>query len=101
MSQLPEHDECVHEGWRPILAVLHETIVAGDPDYDVAQVKEKFGGLRVYLNTPETPYIRGAISAAEEVASQTCEFCGQPGKTRAPKGRPGGWIHTVCDEHWS
>lgn len=57
----------------------------------VAQVKEKFGGLRWYMNQ-QTPYIQGAISLAESLSYKICEVCGLPGKTRN-----GGWIRVLCD----
>lgn len=45
----------------------------------VAQVKEKFGALRVYLdNTDE--HIETLIQAASARTSSTCEICGNPGK---------------------
>ena len=56
------------------------------------QVKEKFGGLRFYVNN-EDDYVRGAISMAESMSYRTCEECGDQGK-----GRSGGWIRTLCDE---
>lgn len=35
--------------WWPILVRLNEEISALEPDYEVHQVKEKFGGLRYYI----------------------------------------------------
>ena len=55
------------------------------------QVKEKFGGLRFYVNN-EDEYIRGLIAMAESFSFRTCEDCGSPGSPRA-----GGWIRTLCD----
>ena len=53
-----------------------------DPStYSFAQVKEKFGGLRVYMNQT-TPGIDEAIDAATEQASTTCEKCGKKGSLR-------------------
>lgn len=65
-----------------------------------AQVKEKFGGLRFYLNTCQSECgdevwkeVREAIEIAERKADITCEDCGKPGKTG---GRI--WISTLCTE---
>ena len=55
------------------------------------QVKEKFGGLRFYVNNDDD-YIRGAISMAESMSYRTCEVCGNAGNSRG-----GGWIRTLCD----
>ena len=62
-----------------------------------AQVKEKYGGLRVYM-TRGTDEIYDLIEEAEALSYKTCEVCGKPGEER-----PGGWIHTLCDychENW-
>lgn len=59
----------------------------------VAQIKEKFGGLRFYLDGGNE-YTQGVIDMAESWAGQTCETCGAPGQRRS-----GGWIRTLCDEH--
>ena len=59
----------------------------------VAQIKEKFGTLRVYLeggsNTP-----RGIAEMAELMSETTCEICGNKGKTYTL-----GWHKTLCYEH--
>jgi len=57
-----------------------------------AQVKEKFGGLRFYVDNSDD-YIRGAISVAESMSHRTCEDCGNKGHRRA-----GGWVRTLCDD---
>ena len=59
----------------------------------VAQIKEKFGGLRFYYDGGDD-YIRGLATMAEVVADRTCEECGKPGHRRS-----GGWVRTLCDEH--
>lgn len=56
-----------------------------------AQVKEKFGTLRFYIDNQDD-FIAGVVSMAESMSARTCENCGSPG-TR----RPGGWIRTLCD----
>ena len=45
----------------------------------VQQIKEKFGGLRIYLSN-EDDYIHGIINMAEAIAVRTCEVCGDYGK---------------------
>jgi len=57
-----------------------------------AQVKEKFGGLRFYLETGSDE-AWDLVSKAEEQSLKTCERCGEKGR---PRG--GGWIKTLCDE---
>ena len=63
------------------------------PDFKVVQVKEKFAGLRFYVeNTDAT--IDGMIYMAESWASKSCEVCGNRG-TR----RNNGSLKVLCDEH--
>ncbi len=59
----------------------------------VAQIKEKFGGLRFYYDGGDD-HIGGMVTMAESWAARTCEKCGNKGKHRS-----GGWIRTLCDEH--
>ena len=57
------------------------------------QVKEKFGGLRFYINVGDD-YINGAIMMAENMSYHICEECGAPGEPAGP-----GWILTLCEVH--
>lgn len=59
----------------------------------VAQVKEKFGGLRFYYDGGDEA-IREYVSMAEAMSYITCEECGAPGSRS-----DGGWIKVVCYEH--
>ena len=63
------------------------------PQVVVAQIKEKFGGLRFYYDGGDE-HIAGLASMAESWANNVCEECGKPGSSRR-----GGWIRTLCDEH--
>lgn len=63
------------------------------PMPQVAQVKEKFGTLRFYVDR-EDQYISGIVSMAEAMSARTCETCGEPAVARS-----GGWIRTLCDRH--
>jgi hypothetical protein len=60
--------------------------------FEILQVKEKFGGLRIYVNHADDA-IRQRIEAAEQESFHTCEICGQPGKLREDA------LMTLCDEH--
>ena len=55
-----------------------------------AQVKEKFGGLRFYVDNSDD-YVKGIIQMAEAMSVRTCEECGSPGKPIR-----GGWMKTLC-----
>jgi hypothetical protein len=91
------------EGWWPILENLCSNIQHHInwknkesevvPQVTVAQIKEKFGGLRFYYDGGDER-IRGMVQMAESWADRSCEECGAPGQRR-----DGGWIKTLCDEH--
>ena len=59
----------------------------------VAQIKEKFGGLRFYYDGGDH-YVRGLVDMAEAWAGRTCEVCGEPGTQGGD-----GWISTLCPTH--
>lgn len=82
------------DGWYDIINELSEKLSY----YNVvaAQVKEKFGGLRFYLEVyPSNKWeeILDIIGDAEIKSFETCEYCGKPGKPTK-----GGWIKTLCKE---
>jgi hypothetical protein len=93
-----EHDD----GWFDLLWRLCEELepmVAAFQQesgfqFEVLQVKEKFGGLRFYVNCRGNDAIRQRIGIAADESFHTCEVCGQPGTLR--EGR---WIKTLCDLH--
>ena len=59
-----------------------------------SQVKEKFGGLRFYLDYYVDDHIQGMIQMAESMSHHICEECGNKGKLRN-----GNWLRTLCDQH--
>jgi hypothetical protein len=63
------------------------------PQTVVAQVKEKFGGLRFYYDGGDEA-VAGMVRMAEAWADKSCETCGAPGTSG---GR--GWIKTLCPTH--
>jgi len=58
-----------------------------------SQVKEKFGGLRFYVQAATDKHYQ-YITFAESMSYRTCEECGNPGKTYTD-----GWHMTLCDIH--
>ena len=99
----------VGKGWWPILESLCRQIQhhidwkqeqkekysrgEGCEQVVVAQIKEKFGGLRFYYDGGDAT-VDGMVRMAESWASHSCEECGSPGKIRSR-----GWIRTLCDFH--
>jgi hypothetical protein len=58
---------------------------------EAVQVKEKFGGLRFYVNYQDQ-YIEGLIDMAESMSYKICETCGNTGSPNKE-----GWIITLCE----
>jgi ribosomal protein L37AE/L43A len=88
----------VSNAWLPILEKGFREmakIVKRDEftDFKVIQVKEKFGGLRVYTNY-YTDEIDKIIDRMEEQCAHTCEQCG----SSEGKLRQDGWWQTLCDD---
>jgi hypothetical protein len=79
----------VGDGWKGIITGLCERLDAlGPRRLVITQIKEKFGGLRVYTNRSNDEVSR-LIRIAEEAASATCEGCGAPGRNIK--------LATLCD----
>lgn len=89
---------------------LSETIVEGfenacaeypDGKIDVVQVKEKFGGLRIYMRNKGPEDFRDLayrpVSWADAASLTRCSVTGRPGRAVGP-----GWILCLCQEaqHW-
>ena len=72
----------VDEGWYQLVLDCDNELSGIDPNYDLQQVKEKFGGLRYYFQ-PSDPKLREEMDAVvakyEKLASETCEASGGPG----------------------
>ena len=93
----------VGKGWAEILANAFRQIAeafdkagANFSEFSVGQIKEKFGGLRIYcgaLGADIADQVYKIIDEAEGESERTCEWCGKPGKTRG-----GYWIKTLCEE---
>lgn len=83
----------VGDGWFDLLNRLSQKLEA--LGVVAMQVKEKFGGLRFYIDgapTDKADEIYDAIDEAEEESLTICEKCGDPGEARG-----GGWVRTLCD----
>ncbi|WP_167631594.1 hypothetical protein [Mariprofundus ferrooxydans] len=75
--------------------IMRLAVQSGTDVPEVRQVKEKFGGLRFYIDGGSQA-IYDRIDEAEELSFHVCEVCGKVGKIRR-----GGWIRTLCEEHSS
>lgn len=107
----------VGAGWWPILLETFDCIddaVKEVPGaiFQIKQIKEKFGGLRIYCRTivqdevEADHWIESEVGAAlrrkiSEIiddagrkADRVCEVCGEPGEIRNNR-----WMKTLCDTH--
>lgn len=84
----------VGSGWTGLVNEVYDILGAHPvPAPIVLQVKEKFGGLRIYTY----PYNEEVDTLIEEISRRSftiCEKCGQAGELRS-----GNWYKTLCEEH--
>lgn len=84
------------DGWIPLVESLIIDLLALGWDKRVDQIKEKFGGLRFYIDETELSQsvrevVRERIREAEDMSFKVCETCGDPGSLHGTY-----WIKTVC-----
>lgn len=119
-------DCSIGPGWWGAVEVAFQQMLTLQQAYPgfrvtVLQVKEKFGGLRLYcraghenndpkvrrldeaaweasgnVDAPEALILqlRAIMAEAERTCSALCEWCGEPGKRTDTA-----WIQTLCDKH--
>lgn len=81
----------VPRGWENLAKQLHREMMAADPEYQLVEIGEKFGRLRVYANG--LPAIQAVIDKYEEVSGEICSNCGDNGDTEQDWGK----FTTYCD----
>ena len=86
-------------GWHHLVAKCHLELSLMDPNYEVYQIKEKFGSLRYYFGTRSSDIKEmemWKIAQKYEMLSQeTCELTGKPGKLMYQ----GGLYKTLSEEY--
>lgn len=110
---LEDYYEEAGPDWKPILECLDEIFVNAQENWEggdtvrINQVKEKFGGLRVYFSGGDlekslSQWLFGATMMAETMSFRTCEKCGKTSSdTRSKKGDKGiigGWVKSLCED---
>lgn len=83
------------DGWVDIIKDFLDGMDALGPwdhEHGIAQIKEKFGGLRIYL-AESTAEREALVRLAEIRADKTCEWCGKPGTIDSS----GYWLKTLCE----
>jgi hypothetical protein len=86
----------ISNGWFGLVKELIEDCIALGWDKQICQIKEKFGGLRFYINSGSDE-IFNRISEAEDKSMEVCEVTGLPGKLRTDLR----WYRTLCDEEYN
>lgn len=78
-------------GWLELVVCVHEKLLP-NPNYRIAQVKEKFGELRFYtegLTSEQYDVVR----AAQRESRTICQDCGSRENVAL---REHGWVATLC-----
>jgi len=90
----------IPEGWTGLVDSLDLSIAKHYPDYKIAQVKQKFGGLRFYAYNHDGLHdehiVEPLVRAAEKISFKICQECGEVGALRLLDGS---YYITLCDEH--
>lgn len=91
------------KGWKKAFGIqmceeLRDILIEGNylDEYQVFQVKEKYGCLRWYDNgVPESIWdkYRDWLNKYEDLSEKTCVGCGKPATMRTD-----GWVSPWCDE---
>ena len=84
----------VDEGWYPLIQNLIQELVELGWDRKITQVKEKFGGLRFYIEHGSEEVYK-LIEKAESDSYKICEMCGKKGKVEEKYG----WLKSLCSKH--
>lgn len=84
----------INNGWLGILQRLFETLIALGWDKSFINVKQKFGGMSVFIdNIPENGF--HFVIESERESFSVCEICGEPGERVNKKN----WYYTLCQTH--
>jgi len=89
-------------GWMGLVIELDAKLAEIVPYYTIQQIKEKFAGLRYYVDIPlhgdgSTRNIAyDLISEYEERSYSICDMCGS---TEGKEHNISGWMRTLCSKH--
>lgn len=74
----------IGRGWLPHVAGALRRMCAAGWAKDLAQVKQKFGGLRLYTTNVVSAEVQAIIDEVELICDDLCEECGEPHGLRVP-----------------
>jgi hypothetical protein len=94
---------CCGVGWATLLDALFTRAAAAlngsSEKLRVHQIKQKLGGLRIYIDDLPAPFdaaLCAMITEAEFLSFAICEVCGRPGRLMVDRF---GWWTTRCEDH--
>ena len=79
-------------GWH---GILKKTFAKFSDDVKILQVKEKFGGLRLYINSPNAKD-HDVVRKAESMCWYVCERCGTTLDVTTEPNPGRYWVKTLC-----
>jgi len=89
------------DGWFDLIYKLCENITdylkehPDVPQVKAVQVKEKWGGLRFYVDGGDS-HISELIAKAEDESFNICESCGSKDNVTTGTTRHSGWVRSIC-----
>lgn len=105
-QQCEAYEECP-KGWQETAKKVEAVLLA--ESIQIRQMKDKFGGLRVYWGWPEEwndledetfhdkcEQIELLINVADWVCQRTCMVCGENGTLYNES-----WVNVLCEEHYN
>lgn len=86
----------VGDGWKPVVIEAVQQIRQLNPDVELIQIKEKFGGLRLYCSGDGNEQVREIIRDAERKCDTVCEDCGATDGVTTGVNPGRYWVRTLC-----
>jgi len=87
---IKQHED--NERWQTEWKQKEDPIYQSEyPPVKFDQIKEKYGGLRIYFSGGDE-YVEGLVGMAEAMSYKICEVCGNKGESNKS-----GWISTLCE----
>ncbi len=93
MTENYEWLNCIPTGWMELGREMIEKCEAIDPDYEVCDMKEKWGHLDV-ISTSGNYDIATIEEEYWKKSTEICAYCGKPAIMRTISG----WILPICDD---
>ena len=86
------------DGWLRLIDRALGSMKQRNSDFQIRQIKEKFGALRIYTDiSNDDEFVWGIKDMAESISTTICEECGDSGRVSYKSG----WTRTRCEKHES